>query len=95
MQTRLETSNFNYHSDTRTFTQDASMLQDRFERMFYEFIPGESYKGFILCSERTGKEVQMHLEGRVKDTEGDVQFWRFVPGDPEAANFKELVVWND
>ena len=93
---RIETSNFNYHGETRTFTQDASTLGvDLFATMFQELIPEESYQGFILVSERTGDEQPLHLEGRVRDAEGDIQFWRFKPGFPGQANFTELLVWND
>lgn len=89
----ISSSMFFWHSDTYTFTQEASTLKG------YQWA-GQLYDdaadtGFVLVSERTGKELAFYLEDAEYHNE-DVVAWHFRPAtvDPHLSKMK-LVIFND
>ena len=79
---RICTSQFSYHSDTKTFTACASTLGNQFNGGDFE-----------LVSDRTGKVIKMVLAGPRYDRENDLTHWEFQPH--ECFAFNDLIIFND
>lgn len=83
---KISTKEFSFHYGT--FAAEASELGDMFARML---------DGFVLVSEKTGKEVPMILKEIHREAAqyemGDVAYWEFVPEG--YSTFDNLFVFND
>lgn len=79
---QINTNQFSYHGDTKTFTAEASTLGDQFTGQDFE-----------LVSERTGRVVEMVLVGPRYNDEGELTHWEFQPHN--CFTFNDLTVFND
>lgn len=90
--TRISSSKFTWVPKSKEFVTDASELDDI---LFNQIC---SDKGFVLISEKTGKEVPFTLAGTWRSTRppAEVMFWEFtaVTSDPKLTGVT-VVIHND
>jgi hypothetical protein len=91
--THLSTERFTYSASTKSFSADWSELRDL---TYMQPYPDSLDSGFVLVSERTGREIVLVHTGEQRDNDGDKLFDRFIPADPrERSLFTELLIFND
>lgn len=82
------TSQFEWNSNTRTFTAEASELRTfSIDRLFNDAID----IGIELVSTMTTRSVKCHLTDTIRNNDGDIDMWKF---RNDKLNF-DVVVFND
>jgi len=84
---RINSNMFSYGAKTRTFFADQSQLSHANKNAFDQLWHDEGGEGFVMVSDRTGREVPFVLDHTEREADGDVRMWRFVP--------HQHVVWQD
>lgn len=87
---RVCSSLFHWDSSSKTFSQEISCIATN---LFGRIYDDACDTGFIMVSEKTGKEEHMCLYETQTDRDGDVCGWVFLPVNPKL-DFKVLV-FND
>lgn len=94
----INSNRFNYDKQEQHFSGFASDARLRLGRLY----PDACDVGFIMVSERTGKELTFYLDeeetrkGLLANKEGEITAWHFKPvtNDPALKNLT-VTLWND
>ena len=80
---KIHTAVFSYNKETKTFSAEASDLRIQ---------PGVVLNTIDLISTQSGRSVRCHLSSILRDREGEIQAWEYIP---ENNIFKKVIIFND
>lgn len=88
---KVSTALFHYDAETKCFSVEDSELQgDGIVELLGRLYDDACDEGFVLVSQRTGKEVPMFLAS-IDTNDGDIAGWQFKPASPRHS-FSVLVI---
>lgn len=90
--TRISSKDFTWNSKTQTFSTELSEFGHRNARCntLAQIYDDACDIGFVMVSEKTGKEEVFAFVEAKKDEEGDLQFLKYVPANPKLRGISVL-----
>ena len=76
---RISSLKFSFGSKTNTLFADVSELSHAGYNILDQLWADEGTEGFVMVSHRTDDEVPFVLDTTVREADGDIRAWRFVP----------------
>lgn len=92
--TRISSSKFTWVPKSKEFVAEASDLHGI--NLFSQVYNDACDEGFVLVSQKTGKEVPFTLARIQHDADRDIAFWKFTAAtrDPKLAGVS-VIIFND
>ena len=76
---KVSSRHFDFNCNTSEFVAEISMLQHGGINVLGQLYNDAYDTGFVMVSEKTGKEVEFTLCEVLRDSDHDVRFWSFKP----------------
>lgn len=80
---KVSTTLFSYFPESKTFsTEESTLRANRAPDVFGRLYDDACDEGFVLVSQRTGKEVAMYLASIDTNKDNEIAGWHFKPVSP-------------